>query len=201
MIHASTAAPIEAGETRERILREAEKLFASKGYEGVSIRDIARACGVSNAALYYHFESKEAILLATLREALGTLRKGIEQAAKEGADLREKLLRISRAYLDILQRKGSIIRLALLETGGLGKEIAELIDEYHKQIPGHVAGVVEQGMHQGGFRDVDPYTVAVMLLWTLNAFIVRQIVSGEAIVEQEIIPPVLDLLFLGFAIG
>ena len=191
----------EAVETRSLILREAEKLFASRGYNGVSIRDLARACGVSNAALYYHFESKEAIFIATLREALRTLRKAVEQAAKEGANLREKLLRISQAYLGVLQQKRSIIQLTLLETGGLGKDIAGLINEYHEQIPGLVADVVRQNMRKGGFRDVDPHIVAVTLLWTLNAFIVRQIVSGEAIVEEEIVPSVLDLVFLGFATG
>jgi AcrR family transcriptional regulator len=54
-----------AGETgtRERILDVALELFNEKGYDGTSLREIAERLGVTKAALYYHFERKEDILL------------------------------------------------------------------------------------------------------------------------------------------
>jgi AcrR family transcriptional regulator len=42
----------------EHIYREASKLFARYGFEGVTMRDIADACGITMATLYYHFSSK-----------------------------------------------------------------------------------------------------------------------------------------------
>jgi AcrR family transcriptional regulator len=51
-------------ETRERILDVALELFNEQGYEGTSLREIAERLGVTKAALYYHFKSKEEILLA-----------------------------------------------------------------------------------------------------------------------------------------
>src|SRR5262245_25280353 len=50
--------------TRERILNIALQLFSEQGYEGTSLREIAERLGVTKAALYYHFKSKEEILLA-----------------------------------------------------------------------------------------------------------------------------------------
>lgn len=47
--------------TRVRIEREALRLFAEKGFDATSIRDIAQSVGVADAALYRHFRSKEAI--------------------------------------------------------------------------------------------------------------------------------------------
>ncbi len=44
---------------REVIIETSAKLFNQQGYTGVSIRDIAQACGVTNAALYYHFKNKD----------------------------------------------------------------------------------------------------------------------------------------------
>jgi len=186
-------------ETRDLILREAERLFASKGYGGVSIRDLARGCGVTNAALYYHFENKEAIFLETVRSALGVLRQAVEQAAKEGGGLRDTLSRISRAYLRVLSHKRSLIQLMLLETGGLGKRISDLINQYHREIPGVVAGAMDRATREVGLRKADPHLVAVTLLWTLNGFVIRQIAGGEAIKEEGIVSPVLDLLFEGMA--
>ena len=50
--------------TREKIFREALHLFAKKGFEATSIRDIASAVGVADAALYRHFPSKDHIASA-----------------------------------------------------------------------------------------------------------------------------------------
>lgn len=51
-------------ETRLRILAVALDLFAEIGFSATSVRTIAEACGISDAALYYHFPSKRAILTA-----------------------------------------------------------------------------------------------------------------------------------------
>ena len=83
------------GVTRERILDVALELFNEQGYEQTSLREIAARVGVTKAALYYHFERKEEILLelhlrlhALGREAfeqLGNLEDGPEiVAAWEG---------------------------------------------------------------------------------------------------------------------
>jgi len=50
--------------TRERLLDVALDLFTEKGYDGTSLREIAERLGVTKAALYYHFASKEDILMA-----------------------------------------------------------------------------------------------------------------------------------------
>jgi AcrR family transcriptional regulator len=54
----------DANSTRERILDVALELFLAQGYDGTSLRQIAEQLGVTKAALYYHFESKEDILRA-----------------------------------------------------------------------------------------------------------------------------------------
>src|SRR5580698_4728775 len=54
----------DAASTRERILDAALDLFVTQGYDGTSLRQIAEQLGVTKAALYYHFESKEDILMA-----------------------------------------------------------------------------------------------------------------------------------------
>jgi AcrR family transcriptional regulator len=51
-------------DTRQRILDVALDLFTEQGYDGTSLREIAEQLGVTKAALYYHFESKEDILMA-----------------------------------------------------------------------------------------------------------------------------------------
>jgi AcrR family transcriptional regulator len=61
---AATSFSPEATSTRERILDVALDLFTEKGFDGTSLREIAERLGVTKAALYYHFASKDDILLA-----------------------------------------------------------------------------------------------------------------------------------------
>jgi AcrR family transcriptional regulator len=60
----TTGAPPLAPNTRERILDVALDLFIEKGYDKTSLREIAEQLGFTKAALYYHFASKEDILIA-----------------------------------------------------------------------------------------------------------------------------------------
>jgi AcrR family transcriptional regulator len=60
-------AGVTAAEVRERLLRAAADVFAQRGYDGTRVADIARAAGVSNAALYAHFDSKAGLLVEAVR--------------------------------------------------------------------------------------------------------------------------------------
>jgi AcrR family transcriptional regulator len=60
-------AGVTAAETREALLLAAAEAFARQGYDGTRVADIAAIAGVSNGALYAHFDSKAALLVAALR--------------------------------------------------------------------------------------------------------------------------------------
>lgn len=62
---------MEKRDTRKRILEESLRLFSVRGYEGVSVKEIAGAVGIKDSSLYKHFRSKQEIydtLLANMNE-------------------------------------------------------------------------------------------------------------------------------------
>ena len=61
-------APLDVADTRERIMLAAERLFAERGFDGVSVRDIVAAANVNLAAINYHFGSKGALMMAIFRQ-------------------------------------------------------------------------------------------------------------------------------------
>jgi AcrR family transcriptional regulator len=67
--------------TRARIEEEALRLFASKGVDGTSVKDIGRAVGVTDAALYRHFKSKDEIALSLFRERFAALAGEVRRIA------------------------------------------------------------------------------------------------------------------------
>ncbi len=74
--------------TRERILDTAEACFAERGFAGTTVRDIAGAVGLTPAALYNHFEGKEALYEAVLERGIKPLIEVLEglAASEPGPD-------------------------------------------------------------------------------------------------------------------
>jgi AcrR family transcriptional regulator len=71
--------PPQAGSTRERILDVAIDLFIEKGFDGTSLREIAAKLGFTKAALYYHYASKDDILMALHMRLHDVGRDGLKQ--------------------------------------------------------------------------------------------------------------------------
>src|SRR5205085_9265173 len=66
---------------RGLILDAARRVFEAEGLEGASLRAIASAAGYTPAALYFHFDSKEAIYAEVLRDSLASLEAAISRAS------------------------------------------------------------------------------------------------------------------------
>src|SRR5215813_4796935 len=89
-------------ETRERILDAALTLFRRKGFDGATMRDVARAAGLSLGAAYYYFESKEALVLAYYQR-VQDLHEQLVAAALEGVPrLEDRLERVFSLKLDLI---------------------------------------------------------------------------------------------------
>jgi AcrR family transcriptional regulator len=79
--------------TREKIIKAASRAFADSGYEGASIRVIVAAADVNQAAINYHFGSKEGLYRAVLQTALHALMQGDGEQSSMGRLSREAALR------------------------------------------------------------------------------------------------------------
>jgi AcrR family transcriptional regulator len=92
----------QAAARREQLLTVALDTFAEKGFRGSTIRDIARAAGITEGLIYHYFPSKTALLRAvidrnTLTPALLEIIAGLKEVP-----IREALLLISRRYFELL---------------------------------------------------------------------------------------------------
>ena len=87
-------------DTRERILSVALRLFASQGYTNTSLREIADELGVTKAALYFHFKTKEEILHGILGDHLDNINAIVDDAESDMSTpaSREDLLRRLAEY-------------------------------------------------------------------------------------------------------
>ena len=97
---------------RRQIIAAASELFAHKGFEGTSIREIAAASGVLSGSLYYHFPSKEDLLFTVHQESLTAMRREVEAAIAEVTEPWARLEEAIVAHCRILLG-GSVTRAIL----------------------------------------------------------------------------------------
>ncbi|MCW2930330.1 MAG: TetR family transcriptional regulator [Actinomycetia bacterium] len=107
--HGTHEAKGARGDTRVRIQRVALELFAEQGYERTSLREIAERLGVTKAALYYHFKSKEDIVRSFTEDHFTRLDALIEWAAQQppGPATRHEIL---ARYVSILLDGSDVFR-------------------------------------------------------------------------------------------
>ena len=74
----------DAEKTRRRILASALSLFVRKGYERTTFNDIAARLTMTKGAVYWHFESKERLLVELVEEALAKFRRQLEELMPHG---------------------------------------------------------------------------------------------------------------------
>ena len=107
---------------RERILEKAEQLFTEHGYRGVSIRMIAEASEVTNAALYYHFQNKSALFAEVMRRHADKIGVQIEQAAAQKHSYREKIAAMATTYFRLVSDRRSFMHLLRQVRGDIAVE-------------------------------------------------------------------------------
>ena len=93
---------------RQRITDEAALLFLNDGYTQTSLRDIAAAVGIKAGSIYYHFASKDDLLLAILRRGLEVMVEAFESAgeATGNSNAAERITAHVRAHLGALFEYG-----------------------------------------------------------------------------------------------
>ena len=102
-------------ETQRRLLDTAAELFAQRGYAGVSMRDIARAVGVTQAAIYHHFANKDALYIGAITYLFEKLTLGIGQQMAAIDDPSERLKLVAGRMLEIMDEDPRFRRIYLRE--------------------------------------------------------------------------------------
>lgn len=109
------------GDTRQRIQDVALELFAEQGYEKTSLREIAERLDVTKAALYYHFKTKEEILVSIFEDLSQPIVELIEWGRQQPQSLETKH-EIIRRYSDTLAGATPLFRF-MQENQGTVKEL------------------------------------------------------------------------------
>jgi len=153
-----------AGE--KAILEAAVRLFSDKGFNGVSMRSVAAAAGVSKANIYHHFESKEALYLAILHASAANLSMLIENLAEHSGNFDLKITEFAADHLEHLIGNATSSRLMLREAfSGDDERSRILVDKVVGGLFERIVSIFRSGQEAGAIRsDLDPALCATLLM-------------------------------------
>lgn len=172
----------EVHKLRDQIMTEATRLFVTSGYNGISMREIAEACTVTKAALYYHFKDKESLLMAILIANLDAVDQSIQHCKQAGESTRAQIGAWVNEILAWAPEKRALIRLASQEMVHLSPETRQKFGVlYQRQFTGPLGEILAAGMSRGELRKLEPG----MLTWMLMGMLWPFFYTGHNNQEQQ----------------
>ena len=191
--------------THNRILEVASWIFATKGYEGASMREIAESLHITKAALYYHFKSKEEIFNACLNDTLDNMVSGFEEMADSDDSIWDKLKVIIAGYGTFAEKRPHTFKLfKLMFSRNFDREIDKNIFEtYFVRLQTAFRAVIQKGIDNNEIRndipvDLITYGITGMLHHTTGPKM-KEILKIKKYTKEEHTEYLLKLLKGGFA--
>ena len=168
---------MEYSDKKEHIIDVAEQLFAVSGYNGTSVRDIAKEAGVNIAMISYYFGSKEKLLAEVFVKRAKDIKLQIEEILSDkNLSHMDRVFHLIDAYLLRIMKNPHFHKIMVREQ--LGKTettVYALIKETKQNNQRLVANIIEEGQKAGVFnKQVDIPLLMSTLFGTTNQLITTQ---------------------------
>jgi len=172
-------------EKLESILRTSAAIFAEKGYHQASIRDIARATGVSLSGLYYYFNSKEELLFLIQDHAFGTLLANLERLLEGEADPQRRLRLLVENHLRYFTANTAEMKVLSHESDSLTGDFRRRVNAKKKRLT-EIALEILRELRPEGDIDARVATFALfgMMNWLYNWYRPEGDVPVEKLVDD-----------------
>jgi AcrR family transcriptional regulator len=155
---------------KEHIMDVAVTLFAEKGFEGTSIRDLAHEADVNIAMINYYFGSKEKLFVALLEAKARYMREKID-AVQNDPSLSEldKINQIIDGYVDRFLSQPAFHRVLQQELLVTNRELLhQNVTTLFVKNTQDIVSIIEKGIRKKIFRKVDPQLLFASIIGTIN---------------------------------
>lgn len=172
-------------EAARRLLLAAVESFSRLGYHATTTRDIARAAGMSPAALYIHYPSKSALLFEISRSGHQDTLALVERAIAGGEDPVARVRALVAEFTAWHARAHTVARIVQYELHALPGPEFEVVAGLRRQIEDTVRAVIADGVAQGVFEVPEVRTAARALI-SLGVDVARWYTARSTTAPEEL---------------
>lgn len=194
-----TSAAKDSANLRDRIVDEATRLFAKQGFAGTSVRELVEASNCTKPALYYYFDSKDALFLEIIETHSGAIENLMRLAIDGEGSLRQRIHGMADAFVAYAQANPDAMKLMIRIEGAPDDSCANFDFEANEE--SHMAIMTEifaRGATDGELRDgLDPTDCALALAGALHFQFSEAVMKSDW--DRARYHRLIDLLFEGIA--
>jgi AcrR family transcriptional regulator len=165
------------GDLRRALIDQALRTILTAGVEGLTLRGVGEALGVSRTALYRHFSDKQALVAAVAREGFRTFRRALVDAWEQQGRGRAGFEAMGEAYLQFAVAHPSHYRVMFGRFMESCARDPELINEATGAFQALLDALVE-GQREGWVRQDDPVILA-RFVWSVTHGIAMLVIDGQ----------------------
>ena len=163
---------------RNQILEAGEKLFLQKGFENVTMDEIAKECELSKGTLYLYYKSKDELFYILILKGMEVLISMFQEGIKNAANFQEKMNALGSQYLKFHEQYPSYYKMVNymgdhrnIKREGLA-ELEKILAQKNNEIWRINVELFHEGIDKGIFKsDFDPFEFSVMLWAASNGMI------------------------------
>ena len=198
----AAALPEQDEHVRTRLLNAAVRVFDRKGYAAASVREVAELAGVTKPALYYHFGSKEGLLLAILRQAEAQVVSAMDRALARTGTARGRILDLCADVYALFGENVSVARVAHAVFLGPPDGAPPFdVAVFEARLREAIERIASDGIASGELRNVPPTDLALAVMGILEGCNDRQLHPAFEPVGVDGVRRLMDLLFDGVMIA
>ena len=141
----------------DAILETAIKLFGTKGYQNVSIGEIAKTAGVSKGLIHYHFGNKEDLLLVLVNSGRSIIQESISEISQGNDTTRNKIRKALKVYLELSTARLAVAQMMLIAFVEVPhtEKIRKILLEAYEATKLEFRALIDEGLANGEIRPMD----------------------------------------------
>ncbi|MUV61252.1 TetR/AcrR family transcriptional regulator [Halobacterium sp. CBA1126] len=179
----------EANDTREEIMEATFRALSEHGYKDLRVRDIGEEMELSRQVIHYHFDGKYDLLSSFLEYVIdqyeGSVAVEAEMDPRSELDARIDQCLFGPEFEEFTHWDRMKVYHELYAHAQHDDEHRELFEEHYARLRGSIVDVVEDGIEQGVFRDVDAERVGQLLTDVIHAARERRLALGHDDAPEE----------------
>ena len=189
----------EAAQTKEHIFLASLRVFSQKGFAASTIGDIARESKYTRGAIYWHFESKDAIFLELFERTCSHILLIVRESFKEEDSFIRNLRNIIETLLFRLKEDSELRMMEeLLMFSSEAKRFIESYAYHNKIVYEFISPIIQSAMDRGEIRKFSSPRIVFNIISTFMGGIIEHIVCDKEISENEI-NEIIDVLIRGIS--
>ncbi|MFC4232623.1 TetR/AcrR family transcriptional regulator [Parasediminibacterium paludis] len=186
-----------AVDKKQHIMSHAMQLFADKGFEATSIRDLAKVADVNVAMVNYYFGSKEKLMEAIIEEKAGYMKDRIEELnANTSISEIAKVNFLIEDYVNRIVSNPNFHKLLYKELMGINREsLNQTLTETLSRNTKNFAKIIENGVKKKVFKKVDPVLTVASIVGSITQIMMSKNMCNQLMEKPHDYEPFTDDAF------